>query len=167
MTVYFQIPQSAVPQGITWTVPGRDQGQTVETAYSRGHQIRAGANAEAGHGDPYRRYTDMSAAIGEQVTYWHAVRKLTAAEQKVLEAAHDVFSWQPREGQLAATNALYGLGLLTARPGFDVTITTDLGDKVYWDILDDLRPADAVLVGDTYETSDLRKFIDDAMWARA
>jgi hypothetical protein len=37
---YVPVPAEAVPQGIVWVVPQRNQGQIVEVAYSRGNRRR-------------------------------------------------------------------------------------------------------------------------------
>lgn len=53
---YYEISAADVPEGACWSVPGRNQGQIVEVAYSTG-RTRA---HEADYGDQYRRVTDMS-----------------------------------------------------------------------------------------------------------
>lgn len=73
---YVEVPEAEVPAYLVWVVPDRNQGQTVEIAYSTGRPVglanKAGTpiNYDADRGDPWQRVTDRSEPIGKQVTYY-------------------------------------------------------------------------------------------------
>lgn len=60
MTGYIRIPAASVPSWAIFTVPGRNQGQTVETAYSTGERT---GNPDACEGDAYMRVTDETGTV--------------------------------------------------------------------------------------------------------
>jgi hypothetical protein len=64
---YDRIPAWLMPAGVIWTVPGRNAGQVVEVAYSRGIPAgKPGVSYEADDGDKLMRITGSG---GPLVTY--------------------------------------------------------------------------------------------------
>lgn len=59
-TQYRRVTKADVPTNLVWDTPRRNQGQTVEVAYSTGIPAGRNVNYAADHGDLWMRSTDRS-----------------------------------------------------------------------------------------------------------